>query len=439
MDSRWSTLAAAAALLLGTTACDIDSLLEVDDPDIVTPETLTGPQGLATLRAGALGDFAFAYAGNAGGTEGQILVAGLFTDEFIHSGTFTTRAEVDLRDVEEDNGTMTGVFSNLQRARQALETAATAIREGVSDPSSDARIAEMLGLAGFTYVMAGENYCSGVPFSDLVEGQIVPGEPLTTDQVMERAIERFDRALANTAGSESMANMARIGKARALVNLGRYDEAAQVVADVPTDFEFLIQYSTNTARQENGVYNFNVVFERWSLADSEAGEGLAFRTADDARVPWERNPPGDLGFDESTPQFNLLKYPGRAAAIPIATGEEARLIEAEAALEAGNVSAFLANVNEVRDRHGLGDVSDPGTESGRVDLLFRERAFSLFATSHRLGDLRRLVRQYERSPEAVFPSGAYFKGGTYGSDVNLPVPFSERNNPLFTGCLNRGA
>jgi len=35
---------------------------------------------------------------------------------------------------------------------------------------------------------------------------------------------------------------------------------------------------------------------------------------------------------------------------------------------------------------------DPGTQVGREDLLFRERAFWLFATGHRLGDLRRLAR-----------------------------------------------
>jgi hypothetical protein len=71
--------------------------------------------------------------------------------------------------------------------------------------------------------------------------------------------------------------------------------------------------------------------------------------------------------------------------------------------------------------------------------MFRERAFWLFGTGHRLGDLRRLVRQYGRGSETVFPTGNYFKGGLYGTDVNIPVPFEERNNPNFTGCLDRGA
>ena len=142
---RGATLALSAVLLTGLAACDTGDLLEVTDPDIVTPDGLTTPSGLETLRAGAIGDFAFAYAGNGGGTEGQVLVSGLFTDEYIHSGTFTTRREFDRRDVRDDNGTATGVFGDLQRARQALENAASAIEANVE--GADARVGELRGLA----------------------------------------------------------------------------------------------------------------------------------------------------------------------------------------------------------------------------------------------------------------------------------------------------
>jgi hypothetical protein len=39
----------------------------------------------------------------------------------------------------------------------------------------------------------------------------------------------------------------------------------------------------------------------------------------------------------------------------------------------------------------------------------------------------------------VFPVGDYHKGGEYGSDVNFPVSSDERNNPNFTGCIDRSA
>ena len=63
----------------------------------------------------------------------------------------------------------------------------------------------------------------------------------------------------------------------------------------------------------------------------------------------------------------------------------------------------------------------------------------MWGTSHRLGDMRRLVRQYGRPQNTVFPVGEYHKGGDYGTDVNLPISSDERNNPKFTACLDRNA
>jgi hypothetical protein len=71
------------------------------------------------------------------------------------------------------------------------------------------------------------------------------------------------------------------------------------------------------------------------------------------------------------------------------------------------------------------------TTAGQVDQLFHERAYWMYLTSHRLGDLRRLIRQYNRAVNSVFPNGLYFKGGTYGNNVNAPVPQQEQNNPNY--------
>jgi hypothetical protein len=79
----------------------------------------------------------------------------------------------------------------------------------------------------------------------------------------------------------------------------------------------------------------------------------------------------------------------------------------------------------------LAPLADPGTASARVALLFRERAFWLWGTGHRLGDMRRLINQYGRTQDQVYPSGAYHKGGTHGPDVVFPVDFDEVNNALF--------
>ena len=84
---------------------------------------------------------------------------------------------------------------------------------------------------------------------------------------------------------------------------------------------------------------------------------------------------------------------------------------------------------------GLASLSDPGTPDARVDLTFRERAFWMFMTGHRLGDLRRLVRQYGRGSETVFPTGAYHNDNLVrGTDVNIVIPISERTTRITTGA-----
>lgn len=432
---RRAALTFAAVVALPLAGCDTDALLRVDDPDILDPSKLQSAQGAAVLRAGAIGDFAFAHDGNGGGTEGMTTVTGTVADEYSHSGTFSTRQEYDQRAVELANVTLTGIFRSIQRARNSAERALTTIAAYASD--STHWIAEMNNVSAFSYVVIGEAYCSGVPFSNSETGDY--GPPLTTAEIFQEAITRFDVAIAAGSSDPVHTNAARVGKGRALLNLGQFAAAAAAVATVPDGFAYQIQHGTTSGRQENGVYVFNVLSERFSMADLEGGNGLDFRTAGDPRTPWGQNPVGDLGFDGDDPQYDALKYTSREDPTNLADGTEARLIEAEALLQAGDFPGWLGKLNGLRSGAGMTALADPGTAAGREDLMFRERAFWLFATGHRLGDLRRLIRQYGRTEDQVFPTGAYHEGGVYGDDVNLPVPLDEANNPSFTGCLNRDA
>ena len=125
--------------------------------------------------------------------------------------------------------------------------------------------------------------------------------------------------------------------------------------------------------------------------------------------------------------------------VVLASGVEARLIEAEGALRAGDASTALQILNALRATlPGLAPLTLQGSDAGRVDQLFRERAFWLFATGHRLGDLQRLVRQYARPQGTVFPVGPYKNGQTYGGDTDFPPDVTQLNNPAYTGCSSRG-
>ncbi|HEX6747404.1 MAG TPA: hypothetical protein VF092_08975 [Longimicrobium sp.] len=448
---------AALGLLLPLGACSVDKLLEVDDPDVATPGSVQDSTASPVVYAGAVGDFALAYSGTGstgggGSNESQILLSGLLTDEFRSHDTFDTRVEIDQRAIvtagangTTSNGQLDDVERNLHRARRSAETGVELFAS--SGKATDRRRAELFALAGYTYIFFAENYCSGVAFSSFPVGGGAPifGTPQTTQQILTTAIERFDSALAIAPAASIEQRLALVGKARAQLNLNDRAAAAATVAAVPTTFSYLVFHSSNTTRQENGVYNYTIDSGRYGVANLEGGNGLPFITEGetdgaihDPRIPNNNTRPG---FDPSIPDpfYSQLKYPSRDSDVPLANGIEARLIEAEAALNGGASNTYLTALNTLRASVGLAALADPGTAAGRVNQFFKEREYWLWLTSHRLGDLRRLIRYYGRTEDGVFPTGAYFRGGNYGDDVNLPIYVDEGNNPNFTGCINRNA
>ena len=435
MTTAGTLLIAALAL---STGC---GLLDTDQPNIVGPGDVETEAGAQARRIGAIADFAFAQDGD--GTQfedGHILLSGLMADEFVLSTTPPTEQEVDQRRVFVNNSTLFDLFHNLHRARAAAEAAAGALREFGADPDADPGIGEMQSLTGFTYIYFGESFCSGVPFSRLEGEEVVFGDPQTTDQMFAAAVSQFDAALAESGTvaeeSQEIAYLASVGKGRALLDRGFFTEAAAAVAAVPTEFQYLTEHAESPLRLQNAIYSYSVGF-LWSVSDAEGGAGLPFRAAEDPRVPFFDEE--TAGLDGTTPQFTLLKYPDAGASVVVADGIEARLIEAEAALQTPDLPGMTTILNDLRAAQGLDPLAVPGSQAEGVDLLFSERAFWMFATGHRLGDMRRLIRQYGRTADAVFPSGTYIKGGSYGGDLNLPIPQEEGNNPNAVGCVNREA
>ncbi len=447
---RGSAALVALVVCLSLGACD--DPLSVDDPDIAEPSDLVGPEGLQARRLGAFGDFAVAYGGSAN-EPGFILYSGLFADEFILTGPFAERSQIDARQITNSNRFLPSLYRIMHRARRAAESASEVWEQAEGVAETRTTVAEMRNLAGYSYVFFAEGFCSGVPFSRTTEdGEFEYGTGSTTTEMFDTAIAHFDVAIsqAEGAGAADLAYLARVGKARALVDLGEFQPAADVVSEVPTDWEYTIKHSTNSNRQANGVVEFTNLNERWSVANNEGG-GIGFRDAfeeGDPRTPWVVAPDSAASVPDFV-GYHQLKYPERNSPIPVASGVEARLIEAEAALQAGAVGVFEQIHNELRaslNAPTVGPIdADAMSEDERVDFHFRERALWLWLTAHRHGDLRRLVRQYGRSADAVFPTGPYFKAefGAYGTAVVFPVPVEERNNPNFAGqsdiCLDHDA
>lgn len=428
-------------LLVATSAalaCSSDRILKADRPDQIDPGNLAGNlQGANALYAGALGDFIVAHDGGNGGGAGlgQIKATGYMSDEFRFGGTPPELREMDLRTVRESNGAWLQTYIDLHRAREAAERAAAGISAAAPN---DPRVGEMLALSAALYVMLAENYCSGAPVST-TQPEITYGPASTTQQTLQEAVTKLDAALAAAGTDAKVRNLAAVLKGRALLNLGQFAAASTAVAAVPTAFVYATAHGTATPRQQSSTYSTMYNSDSFLVSDREGINGLNFATAGDPRVPIEGNG-SPSRFDARTPRYYFAKYNSFGHAVTLASGVEARLIEAEAALQASNATLFTQKLNDARSPFSMGGVTDPGTPAGRVDLLFRERAFALFATAHRIGDLRRLVRQYSRPSESVFPTGPYHKDNlTRGPDLNIVVPISEKNNPNFEGCVSRGA
>jgi hypothetical protein len=466
-----------AVLGLTAGACH---LLEPNTPDVVPAGGLDDPLALPTIRAGAIGDFGIAYTGSgasgSGGTvEGQVLASGLLADEWINTETFPDRVQTDARQTDPASGTWGTVYRNLARAHLSALNAAEKFRT-LSDTTTNSGRAEMLALAAYTRLMFAENYCSGVPLSyPNPDGTVNYGAQLTTSQLLDSALALFNQSLAaaqvlTTTSKATFVALAEVGRARTFLDMGRLADADTVVsaANVATTFAYVVQHDLNTTRQQNGVFSGIRKFKRYGVANVEGGAGLPWRTTLDPRTPFTRVPATNNGFDAATPQFDQLRYTDEKASITLATGLEARLINAEAALRRADTVGFLGFLNALRATPPtyilagvqgttspadqpkaiaagtLAPLTSPADSTAAINLLFTERARWLWGTGHRLNDLRRLERAtgvrggFGRPDSLVFPHGLYFKNGlSYGTDTNFPIPVDEQNNPNFVACLDR--
>jgi hypothetical protein len=469
----------AAVLALSVGSCDTDELVMVEDPEALRPEDLGGLAAVPALVNGAFRQFVGAYDGF-GLDDGYLASSAAVSDEAYWGDTFTTRQAYDQRNFQPASlGNISDpTYTRMHQARFNARRAFAVVDEfttPLTAVADSATKAQLRTIEGYVYVTLSEGFCGAVPFSKVADaGPIDPfsieyGTPLGTKAMNDTAVARFNEALALNPANR----LAAVGKGRALLNIGSYAAAAAAVQAVPTSFVFRLEHSQNTSGENNPIASLQSN-GRWGVSNLEGGvtaagaavrpdenppsatatsaEGLPFRSLSDPRVPWQGRPTSNnVCFSAQARCWLNNNYPTFDSDVPFASGVEARLIEAEADLQAGNGAAMITKLNALRasvasllttlypdQRQVFGPpavllpLDDPVTPEARRALLFQERALWLYNTGHRQGDLRRLVRNYGLPSNQVFPSGPYFRSGTYGNDVAFPVPFTEENNPNFS-------
>jgi hypothetical protein len=463
-------VATAGGVIMGA-GCRVNDILRVPPPEgIVSSSALNGQSS----AEGAFYTGRTDFNGTVAGPNGQVEVSGWLTDEFIANspafGYPPTYNNIDARRTAAVAGwpeTGDGVLQKFLAARSELLLALVPLQQ-YETGAGVARIGEAWALVGYTELLMAEDYCAGVPLSQGVPGGgVAYGRPLTTDSLLGTAEAHFELALAHSGGNDSITALASVGLGRTLLDRAQYVAAAAAVQSVPPAFAYnLIGSVSQSASHSYTLYGRAIssyYCATFNVADREGTNGLPFVSASDPRLVLDSTLSQTCDGVFSGLPDSVFYYPVKfgsnpvpvgfpVTAVPLATGLEASLIAAEAALHGGS-GAWLADLNALRSSvTGLVPLTDPGTDTGRVSLMFSERAFWLFGTGTRLGDLRRLIRQYNRPAESVFPTGAYAPGNepylaplfispltTYGTDVNLTLPTPQSGNltanPYYKGCI----
>jgi hypothetical protein len=149
---------------------------------------------------------------------------------------------------------------------------------------------------------------------------------------------------------------------------------------------------------------------------------MTFQGEPDPRVVAE-----DLGLKGPGTEIEIWatpKYSSLESSVPVATWEEAQLILAEAALDAGQLQQTVDIINVLHDRVGLPPFSSTNAAEVRDQLIY-ERSAELFLEGQHMQDLERFNLPLIPAPGTAFPHG-----GVFGDQICFPLPEVEYlNNP----------
>ncbi|MGH7616886.1 MAG: hypothetical protein ACREPM_06625 [Gemmatimonadaceae bacterium] len=455
--ARWI---ATALTLVGASlivaACNVkQELLAPQNPGLVDPSAVGNAAAAYALKVGAIGRTSFVV-DCGGNSECLWEEIGNLTDEYHNSDFQNTRQDIDQRQMGDDNPS--NPYTSVTQQRGFIRDAIAAVAKYIPDSTAD--LAEMYMSLGFLEMSLAENYCNGIPLGHTVSGVFTYTAGLPDAEVLDSASVHLDSALAINTKTSAQATFihqaSEILKARVLIDQGKFSSAPAVVADVPTNYAYYM--ATSQAKGTSlGLWSIVNSTARLSVSDSfeivngvptTTKNALPFASAKDPRVPvtfgGNASPPV-VAEDGSTPQYIESLY-ARFDPIAMASGIDARLIEAEAKLNAGDIAGMMSTLNTLRaappkianfQPAAMAPLPTPATQDAAITLFFREKAFWTFARGQRLNDDRRQMRQYKRTEDQVFPTGSYFKGGSYGHTIQLAVTNTELTNPLFKGCTDR--
>jgi hypothetical protein len=407
---QWPSITALVIAAVTLSACDtVDRLLTVNSPSRLAESGYLVPQNAALISNSAVADFECAHGA-------YIVASGLAAGELVEGTQTAARWSYDRRDVEENQAQYAsagcaaiGVYTPLNVARHTNDQAVRLL-EGWTDqqvPNRQRLIARSAAMAGYSLVLLAEGFCSCV---------IDLGPELTPAQAFDSAAARFTKALtaAQTANDPDLVNLARVGRARALLGKGDSNGAATDAAGVPQGFVFNATHDLNAATRNNRIFAQNN--QGFAVTVAPAYRALTVGGVPDPRVR------ATDGGRNTTDQINRLwiqqKFASLTTPTPIASGIEARLILAEVR----GAGEGVGIVNALRARTGVALPALDGAEQANFSTtVMEERNRELWLQGNRWFDMKR-----RSLPQVPAAGASYSKGGIYGSQRCWPLPDVER-------------
>ena len=443
---RWLSLVLAGVLVLP--ACN--GILDIDQTGIIVFEDVeaSGPAAVPALVNGMVGNYQEVV-------DDVIRYSALLTDEMILSGTFETRLEVDRRRIQVNNATLTGaMYTPLHQARMQADTTVDLLQKRLQDPAFEEVLDQLNeGIAlgklygGFSRIWLAELYCWSI-----LTGMFPESSPLMPDDRMSQALTFLQQAetQAAMAGLEEIRLAAIAGQARAHLWLRNFPQAAALAAAVPRDFVHWAEYSQNEPVQYNEMYMFtwgDIQAIRWTVGDGTRP------TRGNER--WEHfdefislnllelfEPEGFTAFSSIFPVSLQGLYNRADSRVLMASGAEAMLIRAEAAVRSGQTATAEQLLNDLRSDYSLRatiqwgvdppdsadeltDITLAGTLAQDLRTVAAERARELWLTGDRLTTSRRLRLDPTVNIDLFPPVKTRISGG---DDIAFPIVQLELDN-----------
>jgi hypothetical protein len=399
----------AGLALAATAACS--GFLEVENPNVIDAGSINPVNDAATLANSGQQNYQSAL--------GWLTMYGAWmTGEADVAETFPTRNEYGRRDVVVTNGShSTDVWFPLSQAAASNHFVAEL---DLPTPDTNIHYVRAHLWLGYSFLLMAEQFCQGVVYG---------GPALTTADMLDSAITNFGVAITKgtangTAAAITLANVARVGRARAHLQDGNGAAATTDANAVPAGFNFTFSFvddAANRTRMSNRMWQFT--FDRGSISVASV-----FRVAD-TRIAFGAPGTHNLSAQDANagPFYIQRKYPAFTSTMRVASKLEADYIVAEAA----GTAAQQAFIDVRRAANGQPAYAGAVDAASILTEFMWQKNLDFWLEGQRFGDWRRNPAAITGVPVA---GATYFKPGfaPVGTQTCYPLPITETdNNPNF--------